>query len=608
MKLPITRRAAGSALLALAAAPTLALAQGGPKKVLRYAFRVAETGFDPARISDLYSRTVTPHIFESLFFYDHLARPIKVKPLTAAAMPDTSVDFKTLTIKLRPGIFFADDAAFKGQRRELVAADYVYSLKRFADPANKSPAWSSVEEYGFVGLKELRMKALAERKPFDYDKEIPGLRALDRYTLQIVVAEARPRLTEDLASADLLGAVAREVVEFYGEQTAAHPVGTGPFRLKAWRRSSLMVLERNPTFREVLYEDMAEPAADDEEGQALLARFKGRKLPMVDEVEIYIIEEPQPRWLSFLNEQTDFVERVPEEFIAIAMPGGKVAPNLTKRGIQGKRTVGPEGTLTVFNMEHPVIGGYTPEKVALRRAINLALDVDREINIARRGQAIRAQSPIVPHTTGYDPKFKSEMGDFDPARARALLDMYGYVDRDGDGYRELPDGSPLIIERRTHSEGLQRALDALWQKSLKEIGIRVDFKVAQWPENLKAAQAGNFMVWVVGSSASSSDGQGALQRLFGPQKGGGNLSRFENAEFDAIFRRMQNMADGPERLKLFHEAKRLAIAWAPYRQHVHRIYTDMTHRWLIGYRRPLFWQNWWHMVDIDLDKRPITVT
>ncbi len=599
--LPLTRRAAAGALLGLAAAPALAAdpAPPVPKKRLRYAFRVAETGFDPAKISDLYSRTVTPHIFEALYLYDHLARPAKIRPLTAAAMPVVEDDFKVWTVRLQPGIHFADDPAFKGRRRELVAADYVYAFKRFADPANKSPSWGSVEEMQFLGLDALRERALKSRTPFDYDREIEGLRALDRYTLQMRLGTSRPRMLEDLAACDLYGAVAREVVEFYGEQTAAHPVGTGPFRLKDWRRSSRMVLERNPGYRERYYEDEAEPSPGDAEAAALFARFKGRRLPMVDEVEVSIVEQPQPRWLAFLNDEADFCERVPEEFVANAMPGGKVAPHLAKRGIRGRRAVGPESTMTVFNMEHPVVGGYTPEKVALRRAIALATDVQREINTVRRGQAVPAQSPCVPHTTGFDAAFKSEMGDFDPARANALLDMYGYAGRDADGFRRLPDGRPLVLERRTISEGLQRQLDALWQKNMKAIGLRTEFPVAQWPENLKAAQAGNFMVWGVASSASQPDGLGALQRLYGPGKGGANLSRFQRDDFDRLYLQLQRMPDGPERERQFLAAKRIAVAWMPYRHHVHRIYTDMMQARLVGYRRPFFSQRWWHLADID---------
>ncbi|GAA0742593.1 ABC transporter substrate-binding protein [Ideonella azotifigens] len=593
--------AAGLAIPALGMAAPAPAATAGGKKVLRYAFQIAETGFDPPKLSDIYSRIVTQHIFEGLFTYDHLARPAKIKPLTAAAMPEISADFRVYTVKIKPGIFFASDEAFGGKPRELVAQDYVYALKRFADPANKAPPWGDLEEADFIGLNALREESLAKRTPFDYDREVPGLRALDRYTIRFEVVAARPRLLELLAGGDLYGAVAREVVEHYGEQIPAHPVGTGPFKLVQWRRSSLIVLERNPEYREMLY--AAEPAADDAEGQALLARFKGRRLPMIDRVEVSIIEENQPRWLSFLNQQNDFVERVPEEFITTAMPGGQVAPNLKRHGVQGYRVLTSDIVLTLYNMEHPVIGGYTPERVALRRAINLGVDIQREIDQVRRGQGIKAQAMEVPNTTGYDPHFKSEMSDYDPARARALLDMFGYVDKDGDGWREQPDGSPLVLIKHTQPDQKSRQLDELWQRNMNALGLKIEFSANKWPENLRAAQAGSVMIWGVASSAAQPDGQGALGRLYGPLKGSANLARFENKALDEIYLKMQGIPDGPERNALFREAKRIAIAYAPYKCHLHRYVTDMAHPWIIGYRRPDFWQDWWQYVDVDDSKR-----
>jgi len=605
--LELSRREAAASLLALGAPAWAAAPAAASGKTLRYAFRVAETGFDPARISDLYSRTVTPHIFEGLYCYDHLARPAKIKPLTAVAMPEVADDWRTFTIRLRPGIFFAADPAFGGRPRELVAQDYVYSLERFADPATRSPAWSSLEELTILGLAEKRKRALAGRSPYGYTQPVEGLRALDRHTLQIRLAEPRPRLVETLADGGLYGAVAREVVEAYGEQIAAHPVGTGPFVLASWRRSSQIVLERNPGYRESYYEDEAEPAADDAEGQALLARLRRRRLPIVDRVEIAIVEENQPRWLSFLNRQFDFVERVPDEFVNVAMPGGRLAPNLAAQGIVGYRTLGPEIVLTMFNLDDPLVGGYTPEKVALRRAICLAMDIRREIALPRRGQGVPAQSPVVPHTSGYDPAFKSEMSDYSPARAAALLDMYGYVDRDGDGWRERPDGSPLVLERATQPDATQRQLDELLRKDMAAVGLKMVFKAAKWPENLKAAQAGALMMWGVGSSAAQLDGQGALQRLYGPASGGANISRFKHAAFDRLYERMLVLPDGPERDALFREGKRIAVAFAPYKTHLHRFYTDLAQPWLIGYRRPLFWNRWWHLIDIDAPRQAAAV-
>jgi ABC-type transport system substrate-binding protein len=604
--LTTTRWLLASGLLAAAAAhaqaPQAAPTAAAPKKVLRYAFLVAETSLDPAKIFDLYSRTLTPHIFEALYQYDPLARPIKVKPLTADGEPQQTDDYRTWTVKLRPGIYFADDPAFKGKKRELVAQDFVYTYKRFADPVNKSPAWGGLENENYLGLNELRQEAIEKKRPFDYDREIEGVRALDKYTLQFKVRDPRPRFAEGLAGSDLFGAVAREVVEFYGDQIDAHPVGTGPFKLAQWRRSSFIAFDRNPDYRERYYD--AEPAADDVEGQALLARFKGRRLPMLDRVEVSIIEQDQPRWLSFVNGEADFIEKLAPTFIATAMPGGKVAPNLAKRGIRGYQQVEPGATLMLFNMENPVVGGYTPEKVALRRAIGLAYDTPREVSLVRNSQATVAQSPNLPFTSGYDPKFKSEMSDHDPARAKALLDLYGYKDRDGDGWRELPDGSPLVIEMNGQSDALNRSLDELVVKSLTAVGVRVKIRIAQWPENLKAARTGKYMFWSVGGSAAGSDGQGALARYDSRQIGGQNMARFKRPEFDKLYDRMQQIPDGPERNELFNEAKRMAVAWMPYKYRVNRLLTDMSYPWLIGYRRVVFWQDWWQYVDIDTSLIP----
>jgi len=584
-----------------------AAGQAAPPKVFRYAFSTAETGFDPAQIQDIYSRTVTPHIFEALYRYDFLARPVKFQPLTAATMPEVSADFRTWTIRLRPGIYFADDPAFKGPdgrltKRELVAQDYVYSFKRFADPANKSPVWTFLEPIGYIGLAELRQQALADKAPFNYDREIEGIRALDRYTLQFKTAAPRPRLIENIALSDLFGAVAREVVEFYGDKIMAHPVGTGPFVLKQWRRSSLIVLERNPGFREMLYD--GEPADDDAEGQALLKKFKGRRLPMVDRVEVSIVDEQQPRWLSFLNAQADMIERVPNEFITQAMPGGTVAPNLAKRGIEGRQVVGSNVMLTYFNMEDPVVGGYTPEKVALRRAISLGMDVGREIQLVRRGQAVPAQSPIAPHTIGHEAAFKSENSEYSVPRAKALLDLYGYVDKDGDGWRDQPDGQPLVLEMSTQPDQQSRQMDEMFRRDMDALRIRTSFRSGKWPENLKAARAGKLMMWYLGYSSAAPDGHSALARLDGRQAGGQNLSRFNRPEFAAIYDRMAEIPDGPERQALFEQAKRLSVAWAPYKIRLHLILTDMNHPWLLGYRRPLFWQEFWHTIDIDPALRP----
>jgi ABC-type transport system substrate-binding protein len=589
-----------------APAPAPASATAPPAKLLRYSFPVAETGFDPAQVSDTYSRIVTAGIFEAPLTYDYLARPFQLKPLTAQALPEISADFTEFTFRIRPGIYFADDPAFQGQRRELTAQDYVYALKRHYDPITKSPNLYLLENAKVLGLSELRQQALAEKKPFPYDVEVEGLRALDRYTFRVKLAEPSPRLHHVVFNdGSAFGAIAREVVEFYGDRIMAHPVGTGPFRLAEWRRSSLIALERNPGFRELRYDEQA--PANDPEGQAVARRLAGQRLPMVDRVEISIIEEDQPRWLAFLNGESDVMDRLPNTYAGLAIPNNRLAPYLQQRGVQMFRTFLGDVTLaTLYNMEHPVVGGYTPEKVALRRAMNLAYNGPQELVLVRRNQAVRAEGPIPPINYGHDPALRSEMSEYSPAKARALLDLYGYRDRDGDGWRETPDGQPLELELATQSDQASRQLAEIWQKSSRAIGIRMRFKIAQWPENLKSSRTGKLMMWGVAWLAGSPDGDTFLALGYGPNKGAANHARFNLPAFNELYIRQNKLPDGPERLALMRDATRLMVAYAPYKMSSWRIATDLMHPWVIGYRRNPFQREFYKFVDIDHARRPVS--
>ena len=570
------------------------------QKTLRIAFPSAEDGFDPARISDSYSHNVTIHIFESLYAYDYLAIPAQIRPLTAAAMPEHSPDFRTWTIRIRPGIYFAPDPAFKGQRRELVAADYVYSFKRYADPAQNSPHWGEFDELGIKGLANLRKEALSRKQAFDYDKEIEGLRALDRYTLQFQLESVRPRLLQKLVGG-FRGAVAREIVEAYGARIMEHPVGTGPFKLAQWRRASLIVLERNPDYREVLFD--AQPAPNDVTGQAIATRLRGRRLPMVDRVEISIITENQPRWLTFVDGRIDTID-VPSDFVRLALPGGKVAPYLERRGIQGHVVVSQAVRYLYFNMEDPIVGGYSADKVALRRAIGLGMNVERSIQLARGGQGFVAQSPIAAHLSGFDPGFRSENGEYDPARAKALLDTYGYLDRDGDGWRDLPNGQSLVLLMASESTQISRQQAELFQKDMKAIGLKVEFRIALFQENSKAARAGKLMMWESGSYASVPDGTESLLRMYGPGAGSFNLSRFKLPAMDALYEKILLMPHGEEQDALFDRAKRIAVAYMPEKTTMHHVVSYMNHPWVIGFRIKPFIPGWYQMVDIDTSLAP----
>src|SRR5690349_11234939 len=400
--------------LALLAVVSLALAPAhaaDPNKTLRVAFNAAETGFDPQAGGDAYSNYVNRVIFEALYGYDYLARPYRIVPNTAAALPEISPDGKTWIIKLKHGIYFADDPVFKGRKRELTADDYIYSWKRVLDPKMRSISELIFDER-VVGA-ETAVSAAKEAGKFDYDAPIEGLQAIDRYTIRIKLKHPSYDLLSDLTTA-ATSAVAREVIAAYGDASGwamANPVGTGPYRLKEWRRGQKIALEANPGYRDIFFPDSRDPA-----DRELIASMHGKKLPQIGRIEISIIEESNPRLLSFENRELDFVA-VPVDLIRNVLdPDDKLKARFKQQGVTMWRAIQPAITYTYFNMEDPVVGGYSNDKIALRRAVGMAFNTEDEIRIVRQGQGEPATQPISPNVTGYDPKFNGHVH-FDPAGA-----------------------------------------------------------------------------------------------------------------------------------------------------------------------------------------------
>ena len=237
-----------------------------PAKVLHFASFDIET-FDPQQFNDDPSFQIFTAIFEGLYEYDYLASPPKLAPVTAAGPPVVTDDGKTWTIRVMPGIYFTDDPAFGGKRRELVAEDYVYSLKRWIDP-NLRRGGATVTSNLLVGAREVVDAAVKAGGKFDYDRPIEGLRALDRYTLQLRLIEPNyPIIHDNLVR----GAVAREVVEAAGGDIRTRAVGTGPYKLREWRQGSKVILDANPGYRPIRFPESNDPAR-----AALVRSMKGQ--------------------------------------------------------------------------------------------------------------------------------------------------------------------------------------------------------------------------------------------------------------------------------------------------------------------------------------------
>ncbi len=411
--------------------------------------------FDPAKIDDLYSRYVTAHIFEAPAIGSTTSRARRRSCThTAAAMPETADDFRTWTIRIQPGIYFADDPAFKGKPRELVAADYVYALEallRSGQPrARPTPASTKKASSASTSCAQ---EAIRDKKPFDYDREIEGVRALDRYTLQFRLAEAATALSlhdrrqQSLASMRARGR--RVLWRCHRRASGGHgPVQAGRVATAARASSSTAT----PSYREVRYD--GEPAADDAEGQAMLRQVQG-PASADDRPGRDLDHRGEPAALAALSQRRVRLScRVPLE---LRQPSRRraasLAPYLARRGVHMDRFANADRVLFYFNMEDPVVGGMTvPTRSPCAAPSAWRSTSRRRSRGVRRGQAIAAQSTVAPGGYGYDPTLpKRASADYDVARAKALLDMYGYVDRDGDGWRDLPDGQAAGDRIREHA-------------------------------------------------------------------------------------------------------------------------------------------------------------
>ena len=567
-----------------------------PAKVLRYVFVAAETGFDPAITRDLYSAHVIQSVFETLYTYDYLAQPAKLVPLTADGMPVVTDEGKTYTIKLKKGIYFYPDPAFNGKKRELTMADYVYSYRRLFDPKLSSPhTW--LFEGKVVGFDDLAAQAKKSGK-FDYDSKIPGFEIIDPYTLRIHLTQPDFNLGMILAH-EPTGAVAREVIEKYkdaGGQVMSNPVGTGPYHLTEWVRSSRIVLEANPDWRGFTW-DFA-PSSDPGDLK-IVEKMKGKKMPQIGRIEIAVMIEDQSRLLAFQNDEVDLFE-LQGPLAPQLLSGGKLKPEYAKKGVQLSRIVDPESSYYYWNMQDPVLGGFEKHKIALRRAIAMAHNVDEEIRLVWNGEAVPLEYPIPPGIVGYDPNYKSSI-QYDLPAANGLLDKFGYK-RGSDGFRNLPDGKPFTIKYSARNDNNGQQQSEMWKKTYNSIGIRMDSDIRPFPDLLKAEKSCQLQTRTSPWIADYPDGDNFMQLYYGPNTGQNNNGCAKIPEYDKLYQASQKLPAGPERDLIYHKMTRIMEIFSAQRLGYARYRNMVSQPRVIGFKKhPILHAEWMYF---DIEKRP----
>lgn len=569
-----------------------------PNKTLRITFQVAETGFDPALIHDYYSGTVIEAVYDTLLTYDYLARPSRLAP-RAAELPEVTDGGRTYTFKLKKGILFTPDAAFKGKRRELVAEDFAYTIKRFLDPKNRSP-YAFFFEGKILGLDALAAEAKESGK-FDYDKKIPGFEFPNPYTLRIKLKDPDFTFSQILAFAET-SAVAREVIEAYGNESNFHPVGTGPYMLDKYVRSSKIFLKANPDFRKEFWDFKP---GNDPRDKDIVARMKGKQIPAIGNVEISIVEETQARMLAFENGETDLEYQLWDVSTRFLTDDNKLVPAFANKGVRLDRIVDAEITYTYFNTMDKIgnqpnpVGGFSRERIALRRAIAMAYNLSDQIKIIRKNQAVKAEYPIPPGVSGNEPTWKNNIN-YDPAGANSLLDRVGYK-KAADGFRNQPDGSPLVIRYSTTPDERGRLFAELIKKSMDTIGVRVDIHIDKFPELLKAEKQCRIMMRGSAWIADYPDGDNFMQLLYGQNAFQSNNACYQSAEYDKLYVKSKLMPDSPERNKLYREMTKIMERDTPWIMNDSRYRNTLLQPQVVGFKKhPILHADW---IYIDLEKR-----
>ena len=560
-----------------------------PDKVLRTMIPQAETGFDPAKIFDLYSNTIAEAINEALLTYDYLARPAKLTPRTAEALPEVADAGRIYTFRIKKGIYFTDDPAFKGKRHELTAADYAYSIKRMMDPKVRSP-YRPLVDGKIEGLNTLTKKA-EQTGSFDYDAPVAGLAMPDRYTLKITLTEPDYNFAYILAM-PTFGAVAREVIEYYGNDTNAHPIGTGPYKLGKWVRASFIELIANPDYRGVAWNYTAVEAGD----EILLKEMKGKVLPTIGRIEISVMEEDQARLLAFQNRELDLFE-LRGGLAPRILDGAKLKPEFTAMGAKLSRIVDPELAYPYFNMRQGTFVGLTKDKIALRRALILAYDSDEEVRTVWNGQAEKLEFPIPPGIVGYLPKYRSS-NQTNVKLAIALLEKFGYK-IGADGWRTLPDGQPLVVHFTTFPDSEGRLLEEMMAKTLEKLHIHILVDKKKFADMLKAERACQIESRADRWIADYPDGDNFMQLFYSKNIGQTNTSCTDIPEYDRLYEKASKLPDGPERTALWVNMARLLEYYGAIRVSVARNRNMVMQSRVIGFKKhPILLADWLY-IDID---------
>jgi len=604
---------AGLLVLALVLAPVgfLALrkkADYGDRTVLYQTYSAKVKSIDPATCGDTTSASMQGQVYESLYTYHYLKRPVEIIPQLAAEMPEISEDSRIYTFRLKPNIHYAPNPCFgikpdgSFRTRTVRADDFALGLKRVADFHLQTPlAWSFLSER-IVGLDEYRARCEAYREgDFSrYDMEVEGLEAVDDLTLRIHLKAPFPQLIYVLAM-QTYAPVPRELIDYHlatepgpGDERRPIPisrrtaqitqveqiVGTGPYQLTHWQQGALMVFERNPEYRHGFYPTEGEPG----DAEAGLLDDAGKPLPFVDVLHYECILEDMPAWLRFLSRQTD-VSGIPRDvFDTVITPDRDLLDKWAKQGLRLSKFTDPTVFWLAFNMDDPVMWASK----SLRHAMCLAFNVEDLIEVLYNGRGRRAVN-VLPSSfpahpiAGPGPYYR-----YDMEEARRQLDQ-ARSELAAVGRLDANDQFPLLTVDLGGRDETSRRMGEFIRQQFEPLGLRVRIELNDWPTLQQKVHNKQCQLYAMGWHADYPDAENFLQLYYGPNiEKGTNNSNYRNPEFDALYDQVTVMPDEHDRNEVYARMVHMLNEDCPVLLLVEPMYYVLTYDWVKGYKRHPF--------------------
>ncbi|MFC1780773.1 ABC transporter substrate-binding protein [Planctomycetota bacterium] len=557
--------------------------------VLQHVLRAKISSLDPGNIGDTTSSAVSSQINECLYQYHFLKRPYEVIPQLAEDMPEVSPDGLTYTIKIKRGVYFTDDICFEGGKgKELKAGDFIYSWKRIANIKYLSKNWWLLDNR-IVGLDEFREYTMdcESEADVDYSHPVDGLQAPDDYTLVIKLKKPWPQVVYALAYHGT-AAVAKETVDYYGEDIISHPVGTGPFMLKKWQRGSYIELVRNPNFRLELY------PSEGQEGDAEAGYLDdaGKPIPFADRVVWRIIEESQPAWLEFMNGKLDASTIPKDNYNEVFTDNRELNPKMKQLNIQ-LHTYQDATTYWIgFNFEDPLLSSNKPLRLAINRAINR----EEYIELFSNGRNEVAHGFLPPLMDSYDPTIKEKgFAEYAPDEAIEFL-------KEAEAIHGGKIPTLKLALNGTDSVTIQYG--QFFKRQFDAVGLDVEMEFMDWPTYLNKIHTKSAQMFWSGWVADYPDEENFLQLFYGKNVSpGANSFNYVNPEFDKLYEQIAVMVDSPERTELHREAERMVLEDCPAAFLVHWVGYVLSHDWYDNYKPNVFAYGLSKYRRVDLEKR-----